>query len=153
MTLVVLAVVVGEIKDGVVGHQIRIVEEETVKTQTCGKLEIRGDAPVILGINSKLVEPDACGRVLLPVVAVGEADNFRGCAVDEVIHAGIAVVTGTVAHVGVVGHLILIAYTAHDLVVAGIVCEVVLDVEDVVVNGVIPCEELVSERHVLDIVA
>ena len=104
--------------------------------------------PIDMNIDSKFVEPYACGRILLPVVAVGEADNLRGRAVDEVIHAGIAVVTGTVAHVGVVGHLILIAYTAHDLVVAGIVCEVVLDVEDIVVNGVIPGEELVSERDV-----
>ena len=41
----------------------------------------------------------------------------------------------------------------HDLMVAIIIGEVILDVPSGVVHSVVPCEELITERHVLHVLA
>ena len=144
----VTAVVV-KILDCVVGHQVAVAEEETVQTQTCGELEVVGSIPFLLAVDAKLVEAHAGGRGLLAIVAVGQTNHLGCSTVDKVIHAAVAIVTGTVAHVLVVSHLILVADTSHKLMVAVVVGNVVLDVEDSIVHGIVPGEELIAKGHVL----
>ena len=140
--------VIVKLIDGLIRHEVAVVEEKSVKTETVGKLEVLGNAPLVLRINTGLMELHACGRIHFAIVSVGEADHFRGISVDEVVDAVITVVTGTVPHVGVVSHLVLITEAHGHLVVAGIVHEVIFDVGNSIMYGVVPGEEFVSERHV-----
>ncbi len=87
-------------------------------------------------------------RILLSVVTIGEADNLRSRSVDEVIHALVAVITCSVSHIGIVSHLILIAQTPSNLVIAHIICKVVLHIGDGVVDSIVPCEKFISESHI-----
>ena len=134
--------------DGVVGQQVAVVEEQAVQTDAGGQLEAVVDVPLVLAVDAGLVELHAGGRLLLAVVAVGEVDDLRGGTCEEVAHGIVAVVTGTIAHVLVVSHLVLEAGTCGDLVVAHVVGQVVLDVGHGVVHGVVPGEELIAEGHV-----
>ena len=95
------------------------------------------------------METDAGSRLELTVVTVGKVDDLRSGACQEVIHALVTVVTGTVTHVLVVSHLVLVVDTTHDLVVALVPCQVVLDVVVDLVDGVVPGEELITESHVV----
>ena len=61
----------------------------------------------------------------------------------------VAIVTRSVAHILVVGHLVLEADTTHDFVLAKVVGQVVLDVPNGVVDSIVPSEELVAECHVV----
>ena len=144
-----MTAVVVQFLDGIVGHQVAVVEEQTVQTQACGKLEVVGGVPLLLTIDTYFMETDTCSRSLLAIIAIGQANNLGCCTVDKVIHALVAIVAGTVTHILVVRHLILITDTSSNLVVASVVCNVVLDVEHGVVHGIVPCKELVAQSHVL----
>ena len=146
-----MASAVVEIVDGFVGHEVSIVKEESVKTQSIGKLEVLGGVPLVLCIDAGLVEGYSCLGVVVASIAVGQAYHLGCSSVDEVIHAAIAVVAGTVTHVLVVGHLVLVGYSAGDLMTAGGVDELVLEVEDIVVHGIVVAEQLVAQRHILGV--
>ena len=87
MTNIVVAVIVVEIKDGFVGHQVAVVEEQTVETNTVGQFEVLGRVPVILSVKTQLAELHAGGRILLTVITVSEADNLRSGSIDEIVNA------------------------------------------------------------------
>ena len=141
--------IIAELVDRGVGHQVAVVEEQAVQTHAGGELELVGDVPLILAVDTGLVELHAGSRLLLAVVAVGEVDNLGSGAVQEVAHGVVAVVTGTVTHILVVRHLVLEVHATGDLVVAHIVSEVVLDVGHGVVHGVVPGEELIAQGHIV----
>ena len=86
MTDIIVLIIVVKSEDGVVGHQIAVVEEETIKTDTVGQLEVVGRIPVILCINAQLVELNTSGRILLTVITIGKTDHLRSRATDEVIN-------------------------------------------------------------------
>ena len=134
--------------DSVVGHKVAVIEEETVETDTVGKLEVLSCTPLVLSVDTEFVELYSCSRILLSAVTVGKADNLRSRTVDEVIYAEVTVVTCSVSHVSIVSHLIFIAQTCCKLMGSEVVCKVILHICNCVVNCVVPCEELVSERDV-----
>ena len=144
-----MTTVVVKFLDGIVGHQVAVVEEQTVQTQACGELEVVGSIPLLLSVDAQLAEAYACGGSSFAIITIGQTYHFGCSTVDEVVHATIAIVTGTITHILVVRHLVLIADTCYDLVVASVVCDVVLDVEDGIVYGIVPCEEFVTQSHVL----
>ena len=43
-----VVVIVVQSQNGVVGNQVTVVEEQTVKTQTVGQFEALGDVPLVL---------------------------------------------------------------------------------------------------------
>ena len=146
-----IAVLVGipEVVDSLVGHKVGVVEEQSVETQAVGKHEVVGSLPLVLGVDTGLVELNPCRRSGLAVISVGKADYFGSSAVDEVINTCVAIVTGTVPNIDVVGHLVLEVEASGNLVIAAEVGKVVLDAEVGVVDGVVPGEQLVAEGHVV----
>ena len=144
-----MAAVIVVIIDGIVGHQVVIVEEQTVETQTVGQLQVVHDIPVILQIEAQLVELYTCSRVRLAVVAVCQGNNLRNASVEEVVHRGITVVAGTITHIHVVGHLVLEADTGGEFVGTHVVGHVVLDVPNGIVNGIVPSEQLITQCNVV----
>ena len=153
VTNIALLVIVVECQDGVVGDQVTVVEEQTVETQTIGQLEVAGHVPLVLQIQAGLVELHASSRLGLTAVTVGQANDLGDSAVDKVVNAVVAIVTGTVAHVLVVGHLMLKGETTHELVVTIVPGDIVTDVPNGVVNGVVPSKELITQSHVVVLVA
>ena len=151
MTLLTLAVIISEVKDGVVGHKVLVVEEETVQTKTVSKFEVFSSIPLVLCIDTSFVELNTCCRIGVSVITIGKADYLRGCTVDEIVNACITIVSCTVSHVSIVSHLVLIVETHGKLMVSSIIYEVILDVCDSVVNCVVPSEELISESHILSV--
>ena len=149
MTNVAVIVIIVKGQDGVVGDQVTVVEEQTVEAKTVGQLEVLGHVPLVLSIDTGLVELHAGSRLGLVAVSVGQADNLGSGTVDKVVNAVVAVVTRTITHVLVVGHLVLEAQTAHDLVVTIVPGHVVTQVPDGVVNGVVPGKELITQSHIV----
>ena len=146
---VILIVVNG--LDGIVGRKVGIREEEAVETEAVGEFEPLGSIPLVLRIDTCLVELHACSRIGLSVITIGEADYLRSGSVDEIVNARISVVTCTIPHISVVSHLVLIVETHSELVVTLVVNEVILHIEHSVVNGIVVGEELKSESHVLGV--
>ena len=153
VTHVAVLVIIVQCQDGVVGHQVAVVKEQSVQTQAVGQLEVAGNVPLVLCIDAGFVELHACSGLGLAAVAVGQAHDLGSGSVDKVIDAVVAVVARTVAHVLVVGHLMFKGQTAHHLVVAIVPGNVVAQVPDGVVHGVIPGEQLIAQRHVVVAVA
>ena len=147
MTLLTIYYVL-KVIDSLVGHEVLVVEEETVKTETGSKLELLVYVPLVLSVYTSLVESYASCRVCLTVVTVSKTYYLRSCACKEVVKALVTIVTCTISHVRVVSHLILIAETCCKLVVTSVVSEVILDRDVCIVYTVVPSEELVSERDV-----
>ena len=141
--------VIVKIIDSLVSQQVFVVEEQTIDTQTVSQLELIVHIPVILDIGTGTVELYAGSRLRLTVVTISQTDDFRCSTIHEILHAGIAVVTCTVTHILVVGHLMLEGDTTHDLMGTQIIGQVVLDVPNGIVNGVVPCEELITESHIV----
>ena len=153
MTFVAIVVKILEVLDGLVGHKVVVVVEQAVETETIGELKLVTYLPVILGIDTKLVRLHAGCRLGFAVIAVSKADNLRSSAVNEIIDGFVAIVACTVTHVLVVGHLVLEVDTGHKLMAAEEICKVILYVGNGVVHSVVPCKELISESHVVVVVA
>ena len=153
VTYVAIIIIIVEGKNSVVGDQVTVIEEQTIETQTVGQLEALGHVPLVLGIDTGLVELHAGSRLGLATVTVGQANNLGGSAVDEVINTVVAVVTRTIAHVLVIGHLVLKRETTHDLVVTIVPGNVVTQVPNGVVYSVVPGKQLVTQSHVVVLVA
>ena len=134
--------------DGAVGHKVVVVVQDGVEADAGSELEALRGSPLVLEVQADLVELDTGRRGLVAAVTIGEGHRFGGGAVDEVVHAAEAVVTGTFTHVGVVGELIFVAEAGHELVGAQIGGDVVLDIEYAVVDTVVPGEQLVTCGHV-----
>ena len=149
LLVVVSLRIVSQSLDGGIGHKVTIVEEQAVNTGTVSKLELVSGVPLVLDIDSELVETDTGSGLELTVVTVSKVDDLRSGTCQEVIEAAVTVVTGTVTHVLVVSHLVLVVDTTHDLVVAFIPGQVVLDVVVDLIDGVVPGEELITESHVV----
>ena len=139
--------------DGVVGHQVLVVEGEHVGTEAVGELEVAGELPFILHIGAVLVVVDSAGRVGDTVVTVGVDEAQGQVTLEEVLGAGEAVVTGTVTHVGVVSHLVLVGGASGKSVGTQVEGQVVLHVENRVLHTVVVGEELVTEGGIRDEVA
>ena len=156
-----LAIVV-KVIDSLVGHQIVVVEEQSVYTETVGQLQVVKDVPVILQVDAELVEPHTCCGIGLTVITVSKSHDLRiaveeECGIQHTVHPHIvgsieAVVTCTVTHIHIVGHLVLEADTCGEFVVLHIIGSIVLDVPDRVVNGVVIGEQLIAEGHVVVVV-
>ena len=82
-----IAVLVGipEVVDSLVGHKIGVVEEQSVETQAVGEHEVVGSLPLVLGVDTGLVELYPCRRGGLAVISVGKVDNLRSLSVEEVV--------------------------------------------------------------------
>ena len=135
-----------KILDGIVGHQIAVGEEQSVDTQTVGQLKLVIDVPVILTVDTRTVELHTSSRSRLTIVTVGQTEDLRRL-VEELfdrhsILPVVTIVTCTITHVLVVGHLVLEGDTCHDLVLTHIIGHVVLEVPNGVVNSVVPGEQL-----------
>ena len=162
--LVVLGLgIEGERLNGSVGHQVLVVEEQAVQTQAVGELEAVGGVPLVLGVDAGFMELHTGGRSLFTVVTIGEVYNLRGgveqgsgvqgaVGVVHIVREVETVVTGTVTHVLVVGHLILIAEAGSEFVGTQVPGEVILHVGDGVVHGVVPGEKFITQGHVVVIV-
>ena len=74
--------IVVEIVDGLVGHQVVVVEEQSVDTQTKSQLQVVENVPVVLQIDTQFVELHAGSGLLLTIVTVGQGHNLR-IAVEE----------------------------------------------------------------------
>ena len=148
-----MTAVVGEVINGLIGHQVAIVEEEVIKTQTVGQLQVACSLPLVLEIKAHLTILYARGRILLTVVAIGKCHNLRSTSIEEVVESLVTVISCTVAHIRVVSHLVLEAHAAEQFVVAEIPCHVILGVPHAIVHGVVVCEELFTERNVVGAVA
>ena len=132
-----------------VTHDVSIVEEKTIDAKSVVELEVGGNVPLILQIDTCLVERDTCSRLLLTIVAVGKADDLRSSLRKEVFQRRIAIVARTIAHILVVGHLILIEEACRKLVLAPIVGHIVLDVGNGVMYGIVPGKELIAQCDVV----
>ena len=148
LTCIDIASAVIDCKGGVVGHNIGLVEGKVVEAYAIGKLELVVDVPLILCIESDLVEVNPCCGLFLSVEAPVECHLYRSLSCIEIAQAGKTVGTGAVTHVGVECHLGLEADTCGDLVVSHVVGNIVLDVQSCVLNIVAIGEELISEVHV-----
>ena len=138
---------------GVVGHQVGVVEEQSVETYSRREFEVVGGVPLVLCIEAEFVECHSCSRTRLAIVAIGETYDFRSGTVDEVVNTVVTIVASTVSHILVVGHLVFIAYATHEFVVAEIEGHVILHVPHCVVYGVVICKQLIAKSYVVVSVA
>ena len=151
--------VIVEVIDSLIGHQVFIVEEQTVETQTIGELQVVEDVPVILKIDAKLIELYTSSRISLTIVTVGQCHDLR-CAVEEcsriqnavhphIVGSIVAIVTSTVTHIHIVGHLVLKADTSSQLMRIHIISYIVLNVPNCIVDSVVIGEQLITQSHVV----
>ena len=139
-------------EDGCVGSDIAIIKNEIVETHAIGELELVVHVPLVLQIEADLVEGDLCVRIEFSVPAVSDGEGF-GRAVEDIddgglVGPGITVVAGAVTHVSVIGELVLIVESSDELVISHEVGHVILDGPDLVVDTVVPGEQLITEGHV-----
>ena len=148
-----MATFIVESLDGIVGHQVAVGEEQSVDTQTVGQLELIVDGPVILCIDTRTVELHTGSRRGLAIVTVGQTEDLRSLVKQllngHTVFPVVTIVTGTITHVLVVGHLMLEGDTSHDLVLTHIVSHIVLEVPNGVVHSVVPGEQLITQGHVV----
>ena len=151
--------VIVEVIDSLIGHQVFIVEEQTVETQTIGELQVVEDVPVILQIETELIELYTSSRISLAIVTVGQSHDLR-CAVEErsriqdavhphIVGSIVAIVTSTVTHIHIVGHLVLKADTGSQLMRIHIISHIVLNVPDRIVDSVVVGKQLITQSHVV----
>ena len=151
--------VIVEVIDSLIGHQVFIVEEQTVETQTIGELQVVEDVPVILQIETELIELYTSSRIRLTIVTVGQSHDLR-CAVEErsriqdtvhphIVGSIVAIVTSTVTHIHIVGHLVLKADTGSQLMRIHIISHIVLNVPDRIVDSVVVGKQLITQSHVV----
>ena len=150
--------VVTVVVDGLVGHQVVVVEEQTIETQTIGQFQIVEDVPVVLHIEAQFVELYAGSRIGLAVVTVGQGHDLRLAAKEQggvqyavlphIVCSVEAVVTRTITHIHVVCHLVLETDTGSNLVRIHIIGGIILDVPDGVVHSVVPGKQFIAEGHV-----
>ena len=153
-----LAVVV-EVVDGLIGHQVAVVKEQTVEAQAIGQLQVVEDVPVVLSIEAQLVELYAGGRISLTIVSIGERnDLWRAVeqqlrvereAIPHIIGSIETIVARTITHIHIISHLMLERHTGGQLVRIHIVSHVILDIPDGVVDGIVPSEQLITKRQVV----
>ena len=135
--------------DGIVCHQVTIVEYECIKTDTTSELQTLSCVPLILKIDTKLAILHACCWIALAVITVCKTNDLRSSTIDEVINAIVTIITSTISHISIVSHLMLKSDTSHKFVVTHIVCHIILNVPYGIVHGVIICEELISKSHIV----
>ena len=145
--------IVVNVEHCIVCHQVAIVEEQSVESDTGSEFELFGSVPLVLHVNAQFVEGHAGCRARLAIVAIGKTNYLRCGTIDEVVNTVVAVVTCTVTHILVVCHLVLIAQASHEFVLAEIECHVVLHVPYSVVYGVVISEELIAKCYVVVSVA
>ena len=143
---------IGEVVDLLVGHQVAVVVEPRVETETVGQLEVVANVPLILAIEAHLVEANASCRAGFTIVTISQTYYFRSCTAQEIIEAGVTIVTCTITHILVVGHLVFEQDTAGHLVCTEICCYVVLDVPNSVVHRIVISKELITCSDVVLII-
>jgi len=149
VTDISVVIIIVKRKNCIVGNNVCIIEEQTVKTETIAQLEVIIYVPVVLCIKTGLVETYPGCWLLLTVVTISKSHYFRSCAIDEVIYAVVSVITCTITHINVVSHLILCAQTEYYLMVTCIISEVILECCYSIVNTIVQGKELISERKVI----
>ena len=148
-----MTTIIVDVVNSLIGHQVTIVEEETIHAETKCQLQLVSHVPVILSIDTRTVELYTCGRLRLTTVTIGQTEDLRSSTVEEVIEAVIAIVTCTVTHVLVVGHLMLEHHAGSELVLTHIKGDVVLDVPDGVMNGIVIGKQLIAKGDVVVVAA
>ena len=106
------------------------------------------DIPLILQVEAPLVEGHLVLRVVIAVVTPCQGNSSRSGTVHEVIHAVIEVGTRTVAVVGVECILVLEAQTGHHLVGTQVEGGIIGNGSRLVLDAVLPREELITQRDV-----
>ena len=144
-----MAAIVVKVIDGLIGHQVAVVEEKTVDSGAECQFKLVVDLPVVLCIDAQLVALHPGGRLCLTIVAVSETHHFWSSAVHKIFQRAIAVVACAVAHILVVGHLVLIAHARHYLVLTHVVSHVIFNIPHGVVHGIVPRKQLIAQRHVV----
>jgi len=76
--------IIAESLDGIVGHKVAIIEEETVETEAVSEFEIIVHTPLVLSINAGFVELNPGSRSGLTIITVGEADDLGSSTAEEV---------------------------------------------------------------------
>ena len=137
-----------DVVDGIVAHDVVVVVGDIVEADAARNLQIAQGVPLILHIEAILVAVHLGSGILVAEIAVGEGHRLRGCAAEEIVERAVAVVAGTVAHVGVEGHLVLEVETGGEFVGTQVVGEVFVDGKHLVLHSVFPGEELIAEAHV-----
>ena len=139
--------------DSSIGNQIAVVEEQTVDTQTISQLELIVDVPVILDIETRTVELHTGSGLRLTIITVGQTEDLW-CLVEEFLNTHtilpvVTVVTCTITHILVVGHLMLEGDTCHNLVSTKIVGHIILKVPNRIVYSIVPGKQLIAKRHIV----
>ena len=137
-----------KILDGVVGHDVTVVESDVVETYAASEFQAVVDVPFVLQVEAVLAEFHFCIGVGDSVVAIGKANGFGSSAIDEVVYRAVAVVTCSATHIGVVGELVFKVESCGHLVISSIPCEVVGKAGNLVLHTVVVGEEFVAEAHV-----
>ena len=141
--------IIVEVVNGLVCHQVAIIEDECIETDTACELQTICCIPLILQVDTKLAILHLSSRIGLAIITVCKTNHLRSFSIDEIVNTVVAIITSTVTHIGVISHLVLKSDTSHKLVVAHIVCHIVLNVPYSVVYGIVVCEELISESHIV----
>ena len=157
MTSVIVKVV-----DGLICHQVLVVEEETIDAQAVSELQFVVNVPFVLSINAKFIELYASSRLRLTIIAIGQGNNLRSaikqhlCIEDAILPHSLssveAIVASTITHIHIVSHLMLIAYTSHNLMIVTIIGHIILDIPDGVMNGIVPGEQLIAQRDIVVVI-
>ena len=144
-----MTTVVVEIEDGIVCHQIRIIEEQTIQTKTIGQLELRSHLPLILSIDTSLVILYAGSWIVVATITIGQTYNLRSSTIQEVVEAIVTIITRTITLISIVCHLVLIVETSDDLVLTEIVSYVILDIPYSIVYSIVPGKQLITQSHIV----
>ena len=81
--IVTLGIVV-QFVNGIVGHQVGIVEEQAIQAQASSYLQVGRGIPFILGIDTGLVILDTGRRILFSVIAISKGDHLGGGSAHKV---------------------------------------------------------------------
>ena len=149
LTRVDVTTIIVEIEDGIVSHQVRIVEEQTIQTKTISQLELRSHLPFILSVDTSLVILYAGSRIVVATITISQTYNLWDTTIQEVVEALVTIVTSTITLISIVSHLVLIVETGDDLVLTEIVSYIVLNIPYSIVYGIVPGKQLITQSHIV----
>ena len=144
-----MTTVIVETENGIVSHQVRIVEEQTIQTKTIGQLKLRSHLPLILSVDTSLVILYAGSRIVVATITISQTYNLWNTTIQEVVETLVTIVTSTITLISIVCHLVLIVETGDDLVLTEIVSYVILDIPYSIVYSIVPGKQLITQSHIV----
>ena len=141
-----------QVVECLVEADVSIIVLHVVEADASSNLQVVAGIPLVLQVETVLIEADGRGRHRCTVEAVGKGHAHGGCTVHEVFHAGIAVVTSTHNQITVFGLLVLKANTSHEFVLTEIVGEVIVDGEHLVAHAVAESIQLRTKRNIRTVI-